>query len=260
MTNSGANWSWGDEMVKLIIGVAGAVALIVVLVAAIGLVTGRFLGADTMTAAELKQQNEQLSAALAVAKEEITDLKEVNARLQADIASGRTVEEERRALETRSKELDRREQNVTASEQLLIEREAKLQQAEKEFYEATNLTQQEIGQAMQIETEYEAMRQSRDDAQKLANQWLMFIWAVSIGAFVLLLVLVILIMRYWSVISRYRAESEQRRQIVTLISATLTTAMTDHDKASLVSALSSIAGLPQNTPKGQIESKSQGSA
>jgi len=33
----------GDEIVKLIIGVAGAVAIIVVLVAAIGLITGRFL-------------------------------------------------------------------------------------------------------------------------------------------------------------------------------------------------------------------------
>ena len=43
MTNCGAKWNMGDEMVKLIIGVAGAVAIIVVLVAAIGLITGRFL-------------------------------------------------------------------------------------------------------------------------------------------------------------------------------------------------------------------------
>ncbi len=197
-----------------------------------------------MTLTDLRSQNEQLATAVATAQAEVTNLKEVNARWQADIASGRSVEEERRALQTRAQELDRREQNVETTEQLLGEREAKLRQSEQEFYEATNLTQQEIGQAKQIQTEYEAMRSARDEAQQLANRWLIFIWGVSIGAFVLLLIAVVLAMRYWAVISRQRAEAEQRRQVVMLLSTMLTANVSPEERQKINTALGSLAGLP----------------
>jgi DNA repair exonuclease SbcCD ATPase subunit len=245
--------------------------IIVLIVAAIGLATGRFLGRDTMTLADLRAQNDQLAEAVATAQAEVTNLKEVNARLQADVAGGRSVEEERRALQTRAQELDRREQNITTSEQKvdqqetklqqdietaeqrISEREAKLQQSEKEFYEATNLTQQEIGQAKQIQTEYEAMRQARDEAQKLANRWLVFIWGVSISAFVLLLTAVILAMRYWSVIARHRAETEQRRQTVELLSATLSPSIPRDQRDAIVSSMGRLAGLPDRSTTSQTD-------
>jgi hypothetical protein len=54
-------------------------------------------------------------------------------------------------------------------------REATLWHKELEFYEATNHTKQDIGQAKPIQQEYKAMRQERDDTRGLADKWLMSI-------------------------------------------------------------------------------------
>jgi hypothetical protein len=191
----------------------GVVALVVIVVAALGLTAGRFLGADTVSIAELKAEIEK------------RDRRDQNL-IEQDTAL---------------------QQEITVAEQVLQEREAKLAQRESEFHDATNLTQQEIGQAKQVLVEYEAMRQSRDEAQKLSNQWLMFIWIVSIAAFVLLLVVVVLVMRFWVVISRSRAEAEQRRQVVTLMATTLSSSLNQDERSSLINALNGIAGLPERS-------------
>lgn len=81
------------------------VAAILAVFAVVSFVAGRFLGQDTGIMGDLQTQNDQLRKELAAAQSEITKQKQVNAGLQADMAGGRNVEEQRQALETRSQEL-----------------------------------------------------------------------------------------------------------------------------------------------------------
>jgi hypothetical protein len=157
--------------------------------------------------------------------------------LQADLEGGRTLEEERQGLQQRRAELDQRGEEIAAKEKQVALREAKVRQGEQEFYEATNMTQQEIGQAKQIQVEYEAMRVARDDAQNLANRWLMFIWGISITAFVVFMAFIIMVMRYWAMIDRYRTEARQRELVLALFTDELPAAR----RNSYLSALGGIS-------------------
>ena len=229
-----------DTIIKVIV----ALGVVLAIFAVGSFVAGRFLGQDTGLLVDVQSQNEKLRKDLTSAQSEITKLKQVNAGLQADMAGGRDVEEQREALETRSKELDRREAELAVAENNYTERDATLRQEELEFYEATNLTQQDIGQAKQIQHEYEAMRRERDDARGLADRWLMFIWGISIFAFLLLLAFVVIIMRYWSTTARYRAETQQRQQAVQLLAATLGSSVTTEQRDIIVSTMSGYAAPP----------------
>ena len=109
-----------------------------------GFVAGRFFSIDSGALTALREENKVLKEQITEAQNMIADLRERNASLSSDIEDGRSVEEEHKALETQSIELDRREERLTALEQELNAREANLLQEENEFYQVTNLTQQEI--------------------------------------------------------------------------------------------------------------------
>lgn len=232
---------FASNVIKLIVVISLIIAGFVV----ISFVAGRLLSPEAQSLAELKATNNRLTRELARSQEENANLKEANARLQADVEGGRTVEEERRLLEERSQNLDAREERIAATEAQLTAREEKLRQSEQEFFNATNLTQQEIGQAMQIRTEYEAMRQARDEALQLANRWLMFFYGISIAAVLLILTVVVLAMRYWAISTRYRGEAEQRRQVLVLLSKALDTNLSPAQSASIAAAIRGITAAPQ---------------
>lgn len=222
---------------KITISLIAAVVVALLVFLAVPFIAGRFLGQDTGMISDLQAQNSQLSQELTAAQNEITELKQVNAGLQADLAGGRSVEEQREALVTRAQELDRREEELALAEKDYAEREAALRQREEEFHALTNVDQQEIGQAKQIQMEYEAMRQERDAARNLAEKWLIFFWGATVVALVLILIFGILVMRYWSKTVQYRAESQQRQHAVQLLAATLGSSATPAQREIIVSTL-----------------------
>ena len=116
-------------------------------------------------------------------------------------------------------------------DQELAGRQAKLRQSENEFYEATNLTQQEIGQAKQITKEYEAMRQARDDALALANRWLMFIYGLTIAVGILLIV-------DW----KKRKDRERGLRAIEGLREALDQHMTPDQRNAIVAAVAKVAG------------------
>ena len=222
---------------KTTVGLIGAVVLALLVFLAVPFVAGRFLGQDTGMIADLQTQNSQFRKELAVAQKDVTELKQVNAGLQADLVGGRGVEEQREALVTRTQELDRREEELAIAEKNYAEREVALRQREEEFHALTNVDQQEIGRAQQIQLEYEAMRQERDEALGLAEKWLMFFWGATAIALVLILLSIIFCMRYWSRAVQYRAESQQRQQAVQLLAATLGSSVTPAQQQIIASTI-----------------------
>ena len=228
---------------KITIGLIGAIVVALLVFLAVPFVAGRFLGQDTGMIADLQGQNSQLRIRkdLGTAQKEVTQLKQVNAGLQADLAGGRGVEEQREALVTRTQELDRREEELALAEKNYTEREAALRQREEEFHALTNVDQQEIGRAKQLQSEYEAMRQERDEALGLAEKWLMFLWGGTAIAILLILISIIFGLRYWSKTVQYRAESQQRQQAVQLLAATLGNSITPAQRQIIAS---SIEGYP----------------
>lgn len=203
--------------------------------------------------AELRASNSALAAEIATLRTELTELRAVNARLQADIEGGRTAEEERIALQRRAQELDRRAEYIGSREANLDEREGTLRRREQEFHEATNLTQQDIGRASQVVADYERMREERNAAQALANRWLIFIYALSIGFIALISTLLIIYMRYRALIESHRAEIEIRRGAVDLLRLTASDTLDTNDKQRILSAVSDIAAIrgPENDDEGK---------
>ncbi len=228
---------------KITIGLIGAVVVALLVFLAVPFVAGRFLGQDTGMIADLQGQNSQLRKDLATAQKEVTQLKQVNAGLQADLAGGRGVEEQREALVTRTQELDRREEELALAEKNYTEREVALRQREEEFHALTNVDQQEIGRAKQLQSEYEAMRQERDEALGLAEKWLMFFWGGTAIAILLILFSIIFGLRYWSKTVQYRAESQQRQQAVQLLAATLGNSITPAQRQIIASTM---GGYPES--------------
>jgi len=203
-----------------------------------------FYWSSSRHAIELRASNSELAAEIVTLRTELTELRAVNARLQADIEGGRTAEEERIGLARRAQELDRRAEYIGSREANLDEREGTLRRREQEFHEATNLTQQDIGRASQVVADYERMREERNAAQALANRWLIFIYALSIGSIALVSTLLIFFMRYRALIEKHRAETEIRRRAVDLLRLNASDTLDTNDKQRVLSAVSGFAGLP----------------
>jgi hypothetical protein len=211
-----------------------------------GFVAGRFFSTDSSVLTTLREENEVLKEKLTEAQMMIADLRERNASLSSDIEGGRSIEEEHKALETQKIELDRRDERLTVLEQELSAREANLLKEENEFYQATNMTQQEIGEAKRIIAEYDEMKIARDDAQATASRWLTYLWLGSAFVLLALLGLAVAVMRHMSISARYRAEMERHKHMFVLLETTLRSSPQPAEVAAIMSAMRASAGLPYN--------------
>ncbi len=144
----------------------------------------------------LQEDNAALKAKIDTLQRENTELNVQIARLTVKMPDASRTEEMRKALTKKETELEHFERRLHEREETLRQRELKIETLKREFYESTNMTMQDIGEAKQIKKEYEYMRTAREAADARANNWLTF-FAWLLLAFVIAgVVLTIYILKY----------------------------------------------------------------
>lgn len=96
------------------------------------------------------------------------------AELSVSLPDGGSVNEKVKELAAREASLKDREDRISEKEVRIRLAQEMAKKQEREFYERTNMTMQEIGAAKQIREEYENMRISRNRAENRANNWLVY--------------------------------------------------------------------------------------
>ncbi len=127
--------------------------------------------------AELKEKNENLSL-------ENRDLTAQVARLNVGNLGGAEVEEMRKALTKKEAELNLFESRLTKREESIKTDKTNLDMDKKQFIDKNGDKLEAIGEARQLKTEYEFMREKYNDAEARANNWLIYI-SILIVAFVI---------------------------------------------------------------------------
>ena len=160
--------------------VVGIVVIIVIVVAIYfsGFGLGSFFASDDredILAEQLQEQKEQIAKLDRENRKyniQIRHLTAENQRLNASRPNGGAVEEIRKALVEREAALQHKENQLNQREDKIRLAEEKIDRQQQEFYQNTNLTMEEIGEAKQIKKEYEYMRVARERAEERANKWL----------------------------------------------------------------------------------------
>jgi hypothetical protein len=113
-----------------------------------------------------------------------------NQRLKADLQGGRTASEEREALGIREKEITRRER-------LLDKREDDLEYRIKDFNSTVRTTGEDVGQATQIQKDYEDSKQLLNEVLKARGLWqtLCVILVILVITFLVIAIAVFLYIR-----------------------------------------------------------------
>ncbi len=127
--------------------------------------------------ADLKAKNETLSL-------ENRDLTAQVARLNVGNQGGAEIEEMRKALTKKEAELRLIESRLTKREESIKTDKTNLDMDKKQFIEKNGDKLEAIGEARQLKTEYEFMREKYTAAEARANNWLIYI-SILIAAFVI---------------------------------------------------------------------------
>ncbi|QDV11486.1 hypothetical protein CA51_13500 [Rosistilla oblonga] len=195
---------------------------------------------------EVERTRTEQNQRIASLESELTKSREANHRLQAELAAaeggkGFEMEEKQRILDGRKAALDTLETQLLERETAIIDREESIVKLENDFYRKTNDSMTDIGEARHVKTEYENMRQEKDDAVATAEFWLMFVWGVSIAFAVALLAIVLLLYRSVSMHAIQRREIQHRQQVVDLLSTSVAARLPADDAATVVDALQRIS-------------------
>lgn len=130
------------------------------------------------------------------------------AELSVSLPDGGSVNEKVKELAAREASLKDREDRISEKEVRIRLAQEMAKKQEREFYERTNMTMQEIGAAKQIREEYENMRISRDRAEDRANNWLIY-FSIVLFMFVVLVVASVIFLMYMAAKNR-RVENSIR--------------------------------------------------
>jgi len=101
----------------------------------------------------------------------VLELTSENERLKADLQGGRSTAEEQEALNKREQELSRRENLLDKREDELIAARVDLEEKMRNFYETIGTTREEVGQAKQINIDYEDTKKLLNQTLKERNNW-----------------------------------------------------------------------------------------
>jgi len=204
------------------------------------LVTGFLFGYIVSPSdASVREQFSALQSDFYELRNENTALLVANARLQSDIEGGRTLHEEVSAMERRREELELWQRELAEREINLSERAVGLQRSEQEFYQTSNMTQQEIGRASQVLQDYDRLMVERERAQRWFLGLLIF---VSIGVVVALFGLWRLLREYSSRKHEYSVTAQEmkyRRNMVSSVMSDNGNALGSEDKGKIIGRLTS---------------------
>ena len=189
-----------------------------ILCLAIGFVLGSHYAApigDSEARGELRQleitrANDQKR--IAVFEVENKSLLEKNRRLEVQLAAvdgvgGFGLEKQQEIIDDRKAELDRLRNQLIARDEIIVQRELRVATMEKEFYEKTNMTMTDIGEARHIKEEYENMRIEKNAAIQMIERWLRNLRDI------LILLLISLVGVFFYLIRSFSTHTAQRRDI-----------------------------------------------
>ena len=188
-----------------------------ILCLAIGFVLGNYAApvGDSEARGQLKQlevaraNDKKRIAALEIDKKSILDK---NRRLEVQLAAvdggkGLGLEEQQQFLDDRKAELDRLQDQLITRDEIVVQRELRIATMEKEFYEKTNMTMTDIGEARHIKEEYENMRIEKNAAIQKVDRWLRYLRDI------LILLLISLVGIFTYLIRSFSTHTAQRRDI-----------------------------------------------
>lgn len=229
----------------------GLSALIFLAVVVIGGGCGKTPISDSEARGQLKEISERLidkQKRITELESQVAELSQENKRLATQHAAatggkGIELEDRQRSLDARKADLDRREQDLITREEGAQQRERKVATQEKEFYEKTNMTMTDIGEARHVKSEYENMRAEKDAAVEKSEWWLKFVWGVSITLGLALLGIVVLLYRSISQHAAQRRELEYRREVAQLLGAAIANQLPADQAATIVQAFDRLAGI-----------------
>ncbi|MBK1720593.1 hypothetical protein CKO27_23825 [Thiocystis violacea] len=121
---------------------------------------------------EYKIEIEQMRASNAKYINEIKDLNVEVSRINASQPGGAAVEEIRKALSEKETRLQNTEDHLVKNEKALQIRQENLDKLHLEFFEKTGLKMEDIGAAKEIKSNFAEMKEKLNDAQEMANYWL----------------------------------------------------------------------------------------
>lgn len=207
---------------------------------------------------ELQASLDKANQRIAELDKQRNTLEEENRRLVAQLAAatggkGLDVDERQRLLDRRKAELDHLQQQFTVREEAIRQNEIRVERQAREFYEKTNLTMTEIGEAKHIKSEYEQMRRDKDSAIAKAEWWLKFVWGVSIAFGLSILGCCILLYRSVSMHASQRRELAYRQEVAQLLGTTISARLPPEQADAIVSAFDRLAGLDSANSVKQIE-------
>jgi hypothetical protein len=224
---------------------------------------------------QLQQRLEEKNSRIAALEQQASELQAQNTRLQtrvAEVASGTfEMEEQQKLLDERGATLDAREQSIIerentvdtqikqrraelvsemqAREEAVNKREVSIAAKEQDFYDKTNMTMEEIGEAREIKEQYDNMRAERDAANATAEEWLRFVWYVSIALGIVILVCVVLLFITISKHVSAQRELENRREVAQLVSTAIQSQLPPEQGRLVVDAMNRLTRIegPQET-------------
>ena len=149
---------------------------------------------------------------IAILETDRKSLLEKNRRLEVKLAAveggkGSDLEEQQQFLDNRKAELDRLKNQLIARDEIVAQRESRVVMLEKEFYEKTNMTMTDLGEARHIKDEYENMRAEKNAAIQKVDWWLKIFTGVSIA------LLISLVGIFFALVRSYFTHTAQRSDI-----------------------------------------------
>lgn len=218
---------------------------------------------------QLQQRVVEKDRKIAELEQHSTELREQNTRLQTKLAEHESgtyeKEEQQRLLDERKAALDSREQNlidreVTAEnhlsqrraemsselksrEEAVTKRELEMSSKEEDFYDKTNMTMEEVGEAREIKEQYENMRSERDAANATAEEWLKFVWYMSIALGVSMIACVSLLLVTLSKHISAQRELKYRREVANLLGTAIKVQLPPEQGRLVVDAMNQLTRI-----------------
>lgn len=224
---------------------------------------------------QLQQRLTEKEKKIAELEEKNGKLQEQNTRLQTKVAEYTSgtyqKEDEQRVLDDRKAALDSREKNLIEREsfvenQLLQrraeavsefkeredavnKREISIAKKEQDFYEKSNMTMEDIGEAREIKERYDEMKLEKNEANAKAEKWLAFVWYVSIGLAVSVFVCIALVFVMISKQVSTQREHVERREAIQVLSKVIDAQLPAEQQRLAIDAMKRLTRLESSSKK-----------
>lgn len=172
-------------------------------------------------------------------EEKVNTLTADNERLAAQLKGGLDLAEERKSLDTKEKDLKRREK-------LLQDQETTFLIQKEDFFTRVKSTEQDYGKALHAEKEFQNMRAERNEALASRENWLRWFYGTLIVSILIVLsVTVYLVLIIW----KYRHRNETQRQAVDLVRSVVSARVDPQHARQILDAFTQVATAQDEGPK-----------